>query len=135
MNHFSEKFISLISKAMRERKLKPKKSFDIDCPVELTMNNEHLSCLRLLEPFGPGNSQPIFKDSSVSIVNSKAVGRDSEHLQVTIRGQYSNLKGIGFNLGDRVQDIQKRPKRNILYTPTMNRFRGTVNWQVRVIEI
>ena len=134
MNEFRKKFVSRVMSAMNERQVKPKKQFDIDCSVELAMNNDHLDCFRLLEPFGPGNSQPVFKDSSVTIVNTRAVGRGSEHLQVTIRGRYSNLKGIGFGLGGRVEDIQKRPKRNMIYTPTMNRFRGNVSWQVRVIE-
>ena len=94
-----------------------------------------MSCIRLLEPFGPGNPQPVFHDPAVTIIDSRTVGRDSEHLQLTIRGRYSNLKGIGFSLGNRVNDIQKKPKRKMLYTPTMNRFRGNVNWQVRVIDI
>jgi single-stranded-DNA-specific exonuclease len=135
MNNFQEKFVTFVKRAMDKVLVTPKKQYDINCSVELLMNEDHLSYFKLLEPFGPGNLQPIFKDSLVTIVNTRAVGRDSEHLQVTVRGKFSNLKGIGFGLGDRISDIQKQPKRKMLYTPTMNRFRGNLSWQVRVIDI
>lgn len=132
---FSQKFSSLVRKMMEEKQVKSRKRYDIRCSTELIMDTDHLNCLQLLEPFGPGNPQPVFHDPAVTILDSRAVGRDSEHLQVTIRGRYTNLKGIGFSLGRQINDVQKQPKRNMIYTPTMNRFRGNVNWQVRVIDI
>lgn len=135
INNFEGNFTTLVREAMKENQIKPKKQYDISCSAELIMNKEHLDCIRLLEPFGPGNQQPVFQDPSVTIIDSRAVGKDSEHLQVTIRGRYANFKGIGFSLGKRLDDVQKKPERNMIYTPTMNRFRGTVNWQVRVIDL
>ncbi len=134
-NNFETYFTSLVKEAMKGQQVKPKKQYDIRCSTELIMNKEHLGCMRLLEPFGPGNPQPIFMDPAVTIIDSRAVGRDSEHLQVTIRGRYSNFKGIGFSLGKLLNDIQNEPQRNMIYTPTMNRFRGMTNWQVRVIDL
>jgi single-stranded-DNA-specific exonuclease len=135
IKNFEAYFTSLVREAMKEKQVKPKKQYDIRCSAELIMNKEHLGCIRLLEPFGPGNPQPVFQDPAVTIIDSRTVGRDSEHLQVTIRGRYSNFKGIGFSLGKCLNDVQQKPERNMLYTPTMNRFRGTVNWQVRVIGL
>ncbi|MGB3211970.1 MAG: single-stranded-DNA-specific exonuclease RecJ [Desulforhopalus sp.] len=132
---FETHFTSLAREAMHKRKVIQKKRFDISCPVEVIMSKEHLDWLRLLEPFGPGNPQPVFQDPMVRIIDSRTVGRDSAHLQATIRGKYSNLKGIGFSLGKHLSDIQKKPERKLTYAPTMNRFRGTVNWQVRIIDI
>jgi single-stranded-DNA-specific exonuclease len=132
---FSKRFSALVLQKMEEVQVKVKKSYDIRCSPELIMEKDHLNCLRLLEPFGPGNPQPVFHDPAVTILDARAVGRDSEHLQVTIRGRYANIKGIGFSLGSQLEDVQRQPKRNMVYTPTMNRFRGNVNWQVRVIDI
>jgi len=132
---FEENFANLMHGAMQDKNVQPKKRYDIRCSTDMVMNKDHLNCYRLLEPFGPGNQQPVFLDPAVTIVDSRAVGRDSEHLQVTIRGKYHNLKGIGFGLGKHLGDIQSQPKRNMTYTPTMNRFRGNISWQVRVIDI
>jgi single-stranded-DNA-specific exonuclease len=135
IKNFEAYFISLAREAMEKMQVKPKKQYDIRCSAELIMDKDHLNCFRLLEPFGPGNPQPIFQDPEATIIDSRTVGRDSEHLQVTIRGRYTNFKGIGFSLGKHLNDVQQKPKRNMIFTPTMNRFRGTVNWQVRVIDL
>ncbi|TKB27364.1 single-stranded-DNA-specific exonuclease RecJ [Desulfopila sp. IMCC35006] len=135
MTQFSSHFTVLAGKAVRERKIIIKKQYDINCPSELMMDQDHLRCLQLLEPFGPGNPQPVFQDAAATILDSRAVGRNSEHLQVTIRGKFANLKGIGFRLGEVLEDVQRQPRRKMIYTPTMNRFRGNVSWQVRVIDI
>jgi single-stranded-DNA-specific exonuclease len=132
---FEKDFIELVKHAMHEQRIVTRKTHDIRCSTEVIMDNAHLNCLQLLEPFGPGNPQPIFQDPAAVIIDSRTVGMNSEHLQVTIRGKYANFKGIGFSLGKHLDDVQKQPKRNLIYTPTMNRFRGAVNWQVRVISL
>ena len=133
--HFSEKF-SIIAKAVwGTRVVTPKKSYDIECSIEKLMSDEYLRFMKLLEPFGPGNLQPVFQDNNAMITDARVVGRGAEHLQLTIRGKYSNLKGIGFNLASRISDIHRLPVRTMNYSLTINRFRGNVSWQVRVIDV
>jgi len=115
--------------------IRRKARYDVECPVGNLMTDEYLDFFRLLEPFGPGNLQPIFQDSTARIVDSRVVGKDSEHLHLTIRGKRANFKGIGFSLGNRINEVQKEPKRSMIYTPTLNRYRGNVSWQVRVIDL
>jgi hypothetical protein len=69
------------------------------------------------------------------IVDSRVVGKAAEHLQLTIRGKYANLKGIGFSLGNRIGEVQRESERILIYSPTINRFRGNVSWQVRVLDV
>ena len=114
---------------------KQKKRFDIECSVEDLMSNEYLSFMKLLEPFGPGNQRPIFQDCKARIVDSRVVGKGSEHLHLTIRGKFANFKGIGFSLGSRIAEVQNKSERVLLYSPTINRFRGNISWQVRVIDV
>lgn len=132
---FEMDFTGFARQAMQEKRVAARKTYDIRCSTELIMDNAHLDCFRLLEPFGPGNPQPIFQDPAATVIDSRTVGPHSEHLQLTIRGRYINFKGIGFGLGKHLDDVQNNPKRNMIYTPTTNRFRGTVNWQVRVISL
>lgn len=132
---FSARFTAIAKEHWQRRKVMRRKKYDIECSVENIMSDEYLRFMKLLEPFGPGNMQPIFMDSQARIVDSRAVGKASEHLHLTIRGKHSNLKGIGFSLGKRISEIQREPKRTIFYTPTINRFRGNASWQVRVIDV
>lgn len=131
-----ENFKRLLTETLKEAQKKTLKKivdqFDVSCPVKTLMSNECLEFFKYLEPFGPGNNQPVFQDNEAVIVDAKAVGREKEHLQLTIRGTYSNIKGIGFNLGTKINEVQAEPHRKLIYSPTKNRYRGTVSWQVRV---
>ncbi len=132
---FSIAFKSVVKKMMSEKPDIAVNGRVFPCTVENLMREEYLTYFELLEPFGPGNELPVFTDKTARVVNSKRVGRGSEHLQLAIRGKYSNHKGIGFGLGKRRPDIQQNPERHLRYTPTRNRFRGRTSWQIRVIDI
>jgi len=132
---FRAMFISIVGNAMTEKPAKSKSEKAFHCSVGDLMKEECLAFFELLEPFGPENEVPIFIDNTAKIVNSKRVGKGSEHLQVAIRGVYTNYKGIGFALGQQRQDIQREPCRRLRYTPTRNRFRGKSSWQIRVIDL
>ncbi|MGW8194019.1 MAG: single-stranded-DNA-specific exonuclease RecJ [Desulforhopalus sp.] len=132
---FKKLFTARVLEATDRRVLKRKSKFDVQCKVDEIMNEKFLEFMKLLEPFGPGNETPVFEDPAAKIIDTKIVGRERQHLQLTIRGQYAQIKGIGFGLAGHIDDIQKQPVRRLLYTPTINRFRGTTSWQVRVIDI
>lgn len=134
-NDFRQKIQAVLLAMMDAKPVVPANRNDFYCPVADLMSEKYLAFLQLLEPFGPGNELPVFKDNNAKIVNSKRVGRTSEHLQIFLRGKYSNYKGIGFGLGKHRDEIQQNPERTIRYTPTKNRFRGTTSWQVRIIDI
>jgi len=132
---FEKQFITIAQKAVKKGVQLKSNKYDIACPISILMSENYLEILSNFEPYGPGNEQPVFLDSSACVVDSRKVGRGSEHLNLTFRGKFSNYKGIGFGLGDRLNEIQNNPTRTTLYTPTRNRFRGNVSWQVRVIDI
>ena len=132
---FSAKFSAVAREKWKNHRIIKKMRYDIECSVENLMSDAYLGFMKLLEPFGPGNQQPIFRDSTARIVDSRVIGKTAEHLQLTIRGKYANLKGIGFSLGNRINEVQRESERTLIYTPTINRFRGNVSWQVRVLDV
>jgi len=88
---FSEIFSANAKDRWQNHQIKKKKRYDIECSVENLMSDEYLRFMKLLEPFGPGNLQPIFQDSNAQIVDSRVVGKTAKHLHLTIRGKYANL--------------------------------------------
>lgn len=132
---FENAFTLLCKEAIAKRELVPTKRYDVDCSVEKLMTEENIFFLKQLEPFGPRNPQPVFYDKSAVVIDSRTVGRNKEHLNTTIRTRFKTIKGIGFGLGNKIDEVQETPKRNLVYAPTINRFRGTVSWQVRIIDI
>ena len=107
----------------------------IETSVDDVMNRDTLEYLNKFEPFGPGNIAPVFKDKHSRVIQAKTVGKSNAHLNVVVRGEYSNYKGIGFNLGNKISYVQESPERTIYFVPTKNRYRGTVSWQLRIIDM
>lgn len=107
----------------------------IETSVDDVMNRDTLEFLNKFEPFGPGNIAPVFKDKHSRVIQAKTVGKSNAHLNVVVRGEYSNYKGIGFNLGNKISYVQESPERTIYFMPTKNRYRGTVSWQLRIIDV
>lgn len=107
----------------------------VECNIDEVMSEETLKYLMKFEPFGPGNEKPVFMDPEADVVSCKAIGGNSQHIQVTIRGSYMNYRGVGFGLGDKYEDIRRNPHRQITFSPMINRYRGVVDWQLRIVDI
>ena len=135
LSEFKNRITLLLIEITDNMDIAPTNKNNFSCSVDNLMSEEYLQFLHLLEPFGPGNDSPVFIDKNTKIINSKLVGKGSEHLQVAIRGKYTNYKGIGFGLGKCRDNVQENPERNMVYSLTKNRFRGTTSWQVRIIDI
>ncbi|MBM9519621.1 single-stranded-DNA-specific exonuclease RecJ [Desulforhopalus vacuolatus] len=133
-----DKFTQMLGKAIREESArdgqKPvrKKSFDVACSIDEAMNPVSIQYLMLMEPFGQGNPAPKFYDKNSIVIQSRNVGVDQRHLSLMFRGQYSQYKGIGFGLGEQLNDVQAESQRSLVYSLTRNRYRGTESWQIRV---
>ncbi len=91
--------------------------------------------LLLLEPHGIGNPQPVFLDRNIGLRNLKRIGADKSHLRVDITSESSVINGIGFGIGELCKKCESEQPKGILYSPSLNYFRGKRNWQARVIEI
>ncbi len=59
--------------------------------------------LKHLEPFGQGNTEPLFLIRDVSLAGFRTCGKEDAHLQGKIRG----VKCIGFQLGNFAQQSEK----------------------------
>lgn len=134
---FKEGFVNILS-TLQEKGIGkiPVRRYDIECSIEEVFKEETLRMYKKLEPFGPGNDQPLFYDSKALVVAARQVGTNKEHLQLTLRGTYqNNIKAIGFNLGVKGKNVIAGSVVKIIFTPTINRFRESSTWQARLIDI
>lgn len=102
--------------------------------VETVMRAENLRLLSLLEPYGEGNPPPIF-ESEEELVFARSLGARGEHLQALLRGRDSNHRAVGFWLGDRLETLRQARRCTVRFAPILNRYRDTVSWQVRLLDI
>jgi single-stranded-DNA-specific exonuclease len=83
----------------------------IDAEVRLEeVDDTLLDFIERLEPFGEGNPQPVFCARAVQVVGEPAVvGKERQHLRMTVRQGGSILRAIGFGMGRRRAEVKTGP--------------------------
>ncbi|QQZ10748.1 single-stranded-DNA-specific exonuclease RecJ [Heyndrickxia vini] len=82
----------------------PLTAIDAVIPLE-DIHLESIQQLRLLEPYGMANPKPKVLVENVSIQQIRQIGADHKHLKVILEKSGIQLDGVGFGLGNYVQDI------------------------------
>lgn len=93
--------------------------------------------LELLEPFGKGNTKPVFAARQVRILGSRVLGKNQNVLRMKLQDESGCvLEGIYFRDGmqEVLADLQRKPAIHILYYPEINEYRGQRSLQLRVLD-
>lgn len=93
--------------------------------------------LKLLEPFGPGNEEPIFRLKNVSIREIRSMGAEGKHLRVDLKDRSGKpLKLVAFyapeswlNLDPGYDHIEP------LVKLVENDFNGVRSVEARIVDI
>ena len=133
-----EKFINSISdyakSKIKDEDLTPKITIDL----ELEKNKIGINLFReieRLEPFGLGNSRPIFLTKQLRLVSHRLVGKESKHLQLRFADGNSEYKGVVFNHGLELEKLLSGSRYDIVYQPGVNFWNGK-NWvDLRIIDL
>ncbi len=93
--------------------------------------------LALLEPFGKGNTKPVFAARDVQILEAKVLGKNQNVLRMKLVDESQTVQeGIYFNscMQEVLADLQGKPKIHILYYPEVHEYRGRRSLQLRVVN-
>ena len=95
--------------------------------------------LKQFQPFGPGNSAPVFLTENVyDNGNGRRVGADAGHLKLELIQEsqpYRHISAIAFNKADHFDHIKNGNPIDICYTIVENYYRGIANIQLRIKDI
>ncbi len=118
----------------QEKYLKVSADLDIDDLTDI--NTELVENLKMLEPFGPGNEEPIFCIKNVTITNKARMGEDQNHLRLDIVDKKGNtLKLIAFYAPEKWLEVDPETPHNILFKPVENEFRSVCSVEGRIVDI
>ncbi len=131
---------------MTEEQLKEKVSIDILLPFGL-VNEQMLSELKYLEPFGRGNPKPLFAEKSLRVLRAMVLGKNANVLKLQVENRYGKqFDVISFGTPEtfeeeakecfgeeQVQRMFQGRENNVclsmIYYPDANEYRGTVTLQ------
>ena len=91
------------------------------------------------QPFGPGNTAPVFVTYGVSNRgDAKLVGAENEHLKMDLvqkEKPNTSIPAIAFQQPGHYEWVRSGRQVDVCYTIVENHFRGTVTPQLRVKDI
>lgn len=118
----------------QEEHLKQRADLDVLNLADLSL--QFLDELKLLEPFGPGNEEPIFRLPEVYIVNISRMGAERNHLRLDIRDKKgNNLKLVAFYAPEQWLTLTPEDKVVPLVKLMKNDFNGVKSVEARIVDI
>ena len=131
---FRTAFNNIVREQLKEQDLI--RTIESDC--ELTFKEIDkilLSEIKMLEPFGVGNPQPVFLTKNVDFVGyPRIVGKD--HLKIKVREDNIVFEAIGFGQADAVKSIEMGKKvYSIFYHLKESKYRNRKEVQLHLLKI
>ena len=86
----------------------------------------------LLEPFGKGNTRPLFALRQVRMLECRIFGKNRNVVKMKVMDdQGYSIDGVYFGDGDGfVNDVRNKGRLNVVYYPSVNSYRGRENLQI-----
>lgn len=107
----------------------PTKEYDLALPLS-QVNLELIDSLALLQPTGYGNPAPVFLSRGAQVQLMRKVGRDQQHLKLSLLDGQSVRDGIAFSMGHMADEGMEAV--DVLFSPERNEFMGRVTAQLQV---
>ena len=138
VEEFTRRFNEYVEKNIDPQTLIPQ--VDIDSPLLFSdITPEFNRQLNRFQPFGPGNSAPVFATYAVNNQgDAKLVGADLEHLRMDLMQRekpYTSIPTIAFQQPTHYEWIRAGKPIDVCYQIVENHYRGTVSTQLRIKDI
>ena len=129
---FTLKFEETVAEMIGEKSLVPEITID----AELSFSSISPAFYRILEqmqPFGPGNAQPIFITRGVTDKGNSRIVKD-QHIRFSLHQDGCIMDGIGFGLAGKFELFGRGEPLDVVYTLEENEWNNQKNLQLKVID-
>ena len=140
VEEFTRRFNAYVEEHIKPEMLEPQ--VDIDAELSLSdITPAFRRDLNRFQPFGPGNTAPVFVTRNISGSNTSLVGAECEHLRMELmqhnkhNNRVDSLQAIAFQQPTHFEWIRSGRPIDVCYTIVENHYRGTVSTQLRVKDI
>ncbi|MGM9786107.1 MAG: single-stranded-DNA-specific exonuclease RecJ [Candidatus Cryptobacteroides sp.] len=113
---------------------------DVDARLNFSqITPKFLRILKQFQPFGPGNTAPVFLTENVyDNGNGRKVGAEGGHLKLELIQEshpYHHISAIAFNMAGFFEHIKAGNPIDVCYSIVENYYRGTANTQLRIKDM
>lgn len=118
----------------QERYFKTRADLTVNGLQDFTL--DFLDDLKMLEPYGAGNEEPIFRLTGATILETKRMGDQGQHLRLDLKGRDGKIiKCVAFFAPDHWLTLADDLSYDFLIKPVANEWRGTRSIEARLIDI
>lgn len=108
---------------------------NIDCEImKKDLNKETIEQIKLLEPFGEMNKQPLVVYKNLKIVSIRSLS-EGKHLKLMLKDDNETINAIGFNLGELANEYLIGDKIDIVGILETNTYNGQEQIQINIRDI
>lgn len=128
-----DKFREVLNRqtSLSESDLYEKVVIDMEMPFSC-ITEDFVRELEILEPFGKGNTKPVFAARNVEVLNARIIGKNKNVLKMELKDEKGkHMEGIYFG---EVEKFLKHTYRkiSITYYPDVNEYKGKITLQIVV---
>ena len=112
------------------------KQADIDIENLQDFNLNLTEDLAKLEPFGPGNEEPVFRLKNAEIAETRRMGEEQNHLRLDLRGKDNKIiKSVAFFAPKNWFNLYDDQAYDFLIQPTLNEWNGVRSVEARLLDV
>ncbi len=134
---FRERFCAVAARSFTAGVPSPRLVIDAELPLS-ALTPGLLESMKLLEPYGAGNPEPLFLAGGLQVVGEpRRVGAGERHMSFKVRQQNRDMKAIAFKMGERTEELMSEGgKCCLVFVPRINEWQGwrSVELEVRDLQ-
>lgn len=128
---FTLKFEEVVANTIQPHSLRPELIIDAELPLE-AIRPGFYNILEQMQPFGPGNSQPIFVARRLMDKGSRIV--KEQHIRFCLQQGSYQVDGIGFGLASKFALLQTGAPTDVVFTLEENEWNSIKSLQLKVVD-
>ncbi|MGL5202073.1 single-stranded-DNA-specific exonuclease RecJ [Cetobacterium sp.] len=114
-----------------------KKPIKIDCELSMIkISFDLMDKLSLLEPYGFGNSSPLFSIKNCKYANFRAIGKEKNHLMMDLIKDGVEIKNcVWFNSEDMLETILNNPEIDVAFKLKMETYKDKYQYKIFIEDV
>jgi len=130
IEEFTKRLTSYAQSQISGELLKP--IINIECELDKnSINDKTLATIKLFEPYGVSNPQPIFLTRKMLVEDVRSVGATGQHLKLQLDG----FGAIGFNMGGLKAAMRPGYLVDLVYTLAEDSYNGHGKLQLKIKDL
>lgn len=116
---------------LTEKDLTPKILIDVPMPISY-ISHELVEQISVLEPFGKGNTKPLFAQKDLKVLSMRILGKNRNVAKVQLMDQTGCvMDGVYFGEAEEFQrEVAGCSTVSVVYYPEINRYQGRETLQI-----